>query len=125
MDWEAGALGGAKYRGGALGYLQLSKYCVIGTRVQEFFSYLIVGTSFVLSCRTVSGQSSVITYQGMLSEGGRPAQGIYDFRFRLALDPPRLLTSDRPLHLPPTRDSRSTSEPMAETISPVCCPCSP
>jgi hypothetical protein len=36
---------------------------------------------------TASGQGTVFTYQGRLSDGSGPANGNYDFRFRLAADP--------------------------------------
>lgn len=33
------------------------------------------------------GQGTAFTYQGQLSSSGAPAEGVYDFRFRVAVDP--------------------------------------
>src|SRR5215469_16582641 len=35
---------------------------------------------------TIWAQSTAFTYQGRLSDGGNAANGVYDFRFRLASD---------------------------------------
>src|SRR5579859_6823034 len=44
------------------------------------FSSLVCGTSLGLA------QGTAFTYQGRLNEAGRPANGSYDFRFRLSSD---------------------------------------
>jgi hypothetical protein len=38
-------------------------------------------------CLSSPAQGTAFTYQGRLNDGGAPAFGTYDFRFRLASDP--------------------------------------
>src|SRR4051812_24138945 len=38
---------------------------------------------FLLFCLTASAQTSTFTYQGKLTDGGSPANSVYDFTFKL------------------------------------------
>jgi hypothetical protein len=50
-------------------------------------SWLLAAIS-VLNCpSSILGQGTAFTYQGRLNIGGAPANGLYDFRFRLDADP--------------------------------------
>ncbi|MGC9943430.1 MAG: hypothetical protein ABSE48_16505, partial [Verrucomicrobiota bacterium] len=42
-----------------------------------------LNTELSIAC----AQGTAFTYQGRLDDGGNPADGLYDFRFKLALDP--------------------------------------
>ena len=42
---------------------------------------------FALHISAAHAQGTAFTYQGRLNDGGNPANGSYDFRFRLASDP--------------------------------------
>ena len=48
---------------------------------------LVLLAAALAGSSTVFGQGSAFTYQGRLNDGGSPANGKYDFRFRLASDP--------------------------------------
>jgi trimeric autotransporter adhesin len=54
---------------------------------------LVLGTAWLAlstlnpQLSTAFAQGTAFTYQGRLNEGGSPASGTYDFRFRLASDP--------------------------------------
>ena len=50
------------------------------------FAFVLIST-FNLQLSTALAQGTAFTYQGQLTAGGGPANGLYDFRFRLASDP--------------------------------------
>ena len=43
--------------------------------------------SILFAVRATLGQGTAFTYQGRLNDGGNPAHGTYDFRFKLFVDP--------------------------------------
>ena len=45
--------------------------------------YMFVGILIILVTSSVTAQSTAFTFQGSLNDGGVPANGIYDFEFRL------------------------------------------
>jgi len=48
----------------------------------------IFATLALLACvHQVAAQGTAFTYQGRLNSGGSPASGLYDFRFKLYVDP--------------------------------------
>jgi len=49
--------------------------------------YLFLGLAMLAGINHAAAQGTAFTYQGQLSDGGSPANGSYDFRFRLAGDP--------------------------------------
>jgi trimeric autotransporter adhesin len=51
---------------------------------QALPAFIILTSAF---CLQVEGQGTAFTYQGRLNDGGNPANGRYDFRFRIASDP--------------------------------------
>src|SRR5947209_1499764 len=56
------------------------------TMLQSALAFLLFSTlSFPLT--SARAQGTAFTYQGSLSSGGGPANGLFDFRFRLDVDP--------------------------------------
>ena len=51
------------------------------------FTRVLIVTSLLGGLEMARGQGTAFTYQGRLNDGGTPANGSYDFRFRLASDP--------------------------------------
>jgi hypothetical protein len=49
--------------------------------------FLVVGLFWLVITQSVQAQGTAFNYQGLLSSAANPANGIYDFRFRLASDP--------------------------------------
>ena len=50
-------------------------------------AFLILFLSLNFQLYTASAQGTAFTYQGRLNDGGAPAHGLYDFRFKLFTDP--------------------------------------
>lgn len=50
-------------------------------------AFLILLLSLNFQLYTASAQGTAFTYQGRLNDGGAPAHGLYDFRFKLFTDP--------------------------------------
>ena len=48
---------------------------------------ILLGFSILFAFGTALGQGTAFTYQGRLNDGGNPAHGAYDFRFKLFQDP--------------------------------------
>src|SRR6266480_3145322 len=72
---------------------------LILTLVQRAARLLVLST-LSLQPSTLFAQGTAFTYQGRLNDGASPANGSYDFRFRVAKDPfandyaaPELLTN--------------------------------
>lgn len=52
-------------------------------RLKCFRAWLGVGVAIALGSATLPGQTSALSYQGHLSDGGVSANGVYDFQFTL------------------------------------------
>jgi hypothetical protein len=57
------------------------------TKIQSLLITLALLPAFNLQLSTAFALGTAFTYQGRLNDGGRPANGLYDFRFKLAPDP--------------------------------------
>ena len=57
------------------------------TLLRLTLAVLIVLTALEIQTPTAVAQGTAFTYQGRLTDGANPANGPYDFRFRLAADP--------------------------------------
>ncbi|HLA95929.1 MAG TPA: hypothetical protein VK612_09425 [Pyrinomonadaceae bacterium] len=55
--------------------------------MKNYINYLIIVSAFILSTQNLFAQTSVVTYQGKLSETGTPATGQHDFTFKLFTTP--------------------------------------
>src|SRR5438034_1396112 len=54
--------------------------------IQNSFALLSACLISLIIAGSVRGQGTAFTYQGRLNSGGSAANGVYDFRFRLASD---------------------------------------
>jgi hypothetical protein len=52
----------------------------------KFTACLLLCSAWIASLSIARAQGTAFTYQGRLNDGGSPAHGTYDFRFRLAAD---------------------------------------
>ncbi len=53
------------------------------TKIQS----LLIALACFAGVHQLSAQGTAFTYQGRLNNGGSPATGLYDFRFKLYVDP--------------------------------------
>ena len=56
-------------------------------KTTQVMTGLLLLAVFNLPFSAVFGQGTAFTYQGRLNNNGSPANGLYDFRFKLYFDP--------------------------------------